>query len=111
MNGGTINIGPGVTISGNLTFQNILAGAGSSQVCGAIVIGNLTFQNNASPVLFGATGCVGNKVGGNVTILSNTAPVQVVNNIISKNLSCTSNTTITGSGNIANKKQGQCAAF
>ena len=47
-----------------------------------------------------------------LTITSNTAPIQVYENDVEKNLSCSNNTSITGGGNLAQKKKtGQCASF
>jgi hypothetical protein len=44
--------------------------------------------------------------------MSNTAATQVFGNKVSNTLQCQSNTaSITGGGNTAKQKQGQCAAF
>jgi hypothetical protein len=50
-------------------------------------------------------------VGNNLTDQNNTAHTQVSSNSISKNLQCNGNTSISGSGNTASSKQGQCATF
>jgi len=103
----------GGSISGNVTIQNVASGANGNQVCGANVTGNLNLNTNAVPINVGsiANQCLGNKVGGNLGISLNTGPVQVYNNAIGNNLSCTGNTSITGAGNVAQKKGGQCSAF
>jgi hypothetical protein len=131
--GGNVSIGPGSTITGNLQIHNLPANAGQSQVCGSTVNGNLDFVNNNSAVLIGsaATSCAGNQVGGDLTVHNNsgattvagntvtgnlddhnnTGATQVFNNTVGNNLACQQNSTITGGGNTAKTKQGQCAAF
>jgi hypothetical protein len=103
----------GGSISGNLTIQNVASGTTGNQVCGANVTGNLNVNTNTVPINIGSTAnlCLGNKVGGNVGISLNAGPVQVYGNTIEKNLTCTDNTSITGAGNVAQKKLGQCSAF
>ena len=129
--GGMLNMVPGATINGNLQLQNV-AGSAQSQICGTIVNGNLQLQNSAVPVLIGdGLGCSGNNisgnlqvqtntgavfivlnvVGGNLQVQDNTGAVQVTENSIQKTLQCSGNTTLTGSGNIAPKKQQQCSTF
>jgi len=49
------------------------------------------------------------RIGGNVSLTSNKGPTFVVNNDIGGNLACTSNGSVTASGNTANQKLGQCA--
>ena len=75
--------------------------------------GNVNVSANAVPITIGSTGvsCLGNSFGANVGITSNTAPIQVYENDVKKNLSCSSNTSIAGGGNVAGKKSGQCAGF
>jgi hypothetical protein len=53
----------------------------------------------------------GNIVSGNLTDQSNTAPAQVFNNVVGGNLLCQQDSSITGGGNMAKSKQGQCAEF
>jgi len=93
----------GNTISGNLTVQSNSA---ATTVVGNTVGGNLTVQSNSA-----ATIVTGNTVTGNLQDQSNTAPTQVSNNGVGGNLVCQSNTSITGGGNTAKSKQGQCSAF
>jgi hypothetical protein len=59
----------------------------------------------------GATNVTGNTVTGNLQDQNNTAPTQVFNNIIGNILQCQNNTSITGGGNTARLKQGQCSTF
>jgi len=49
-------------------------------------------------------------VAGNVDV-SNNASASVFSNRVHGNLSCTANSIITGGGNTASKKTGQCATF
>jgi hypothetical protein len=130
--GGAFSIGSYARIIGNLQIQNLPANATQNAVCNTSVIGNLTYQNSAAPVEIGAaTMCPGNTVGGNLQVGSNSATVGIVanivggnlqvqndtgptivsNNKIANNLQCSGNATITGGGNTATQKQGQCAAF
>lgn len=129
--GGSFSIGPAVSIAGNLTMQNIPTSAGLNQVCGASVMRNLTLQNSGTPTQIGAAGCPGNAVGKNITVQNNTGSTtidsntvnwdltdqnntgasQVFTNAITKSLLCSGNSAITGGGNTASSKQGQCATF
>ena len=107
------SIGEGTTISGNLAIQNVASASTTNQICGTTVTGNLNVSANAVPITIGSTGisCLGNSFGANVGITSNTAPIQVYENDVKKTLSCSSNTSIAGGGNLAQKKTGQCAGF
>ena len=131
--GGAFSIGGFARIVGNLQIQSLPANAGQNQICGANVIGNLVYENSDAPVnIGGAAMCPGNTVGGNLQVLSNAAAVGIVGNTVTggnlqvlsdtgstvvsgnhvaKNLQCSGNTAITGSGNTAQQKQGQCATF
>jgi dienelactone hydrolase len=133
VNGGdNVSIGPYTSINGNLMIHNMPAGGPMSQICGATVQGNLQFQNNASAVEIGAaSSCSGNVIGGNLQVQGNTASTiifgnavtgnlqdqnntagtQVLGNQVGKNLQCQNNSSITGGGNTAKQKQGQCANF
>jgi hypothetical protein len=105
----TLTVADGTTIGGNLTMAAVFANA-SSQVCGATVNGNLQLGANVSPVQIGSgdNTCAGNTIKGNAELLLNVGPTQVFNNVVSKNLSCQRNTTITGGGNVAGRTIGQC---
>jgi hypothetical protein len=129
--GGTFSIGPSATIGGNLQIQNLPAGGGTDQVCGATVRGSLTVQNSATPVQIGSgSGCAGNSIGGNLQVQSNSATTAIYSNSVtgfitdinntgasqvftnvSSVLQCSGNHSITGGGNRAITKQGQCATF
>jgi hypothetical protein len=110
--GGSFLIGPAVRIAGNLTMQNLTANTSVDQVCGVTVTGNLTLQSSAAMTDIGAsTGCPGNTVNGNMTVQSNTGATEVFTNAVGHNLTCQSNSSITGGGNTAGRKLGQCAAF
>jgi glycosidase len=130
--GGTFSINV-ANVGGNLQVQNLPASAVQNQVCGAAVGGDLQYQNNAAGVQVGsgssacagntitgnlqvqknsgATQLIGNTVHGNLQDNSNTGATQVTGNTIGNNLQCQNNTSITGGGNTAKQKQGQCAAF
>ena len=126
-----VSIGPATTINGNLQIQSLLAGM-VAQICGAKVQGNLQFQSNATAVEIGASSaCPGNVIGGNLQVQSNTASTVIYGNSVNGNLQdqsnsaatqvsdnqvggalqCQSNSSITGSGNTAKQKQGQCTGY
>lgn len=112
--GGTFRIAHSTVITGGLEIQGIPAGSGQNQICGSTVNGNLQFQNNATAVQIGssqAAACPGNTIGLNLLIDRNTASVQVFNNAVKLNVNCEENSSITGGGNTALHKHGQCAAF
>lgn len=107
------SIGPASTIGKNLTIQNVASGSTQNRVCQAKVAGNLQVYTNAIPISIGSRQnfCYGNSVDGSVDMQGNTAPLAVYDNLVGKNLACSNNTSITGAGNSAQKKNGQCAAF
>jgi len=109
-NGGAFNIQL-ANIHGNLQVQNLPASTTQDQVCATSVGGNVSYQYNAVPAEFGGTSCAGNAIKGNVQFQNNTGAIQVTGNTIGNNLQCQNNTTITGGGNTARSKQGQCAMF
>jgi hypothetical protein len=134
INGGTFTLGPGSSIGGNLQIQSLPTGPGQNQVCGTTVNGDLQFQNSGTALLIGSTNpasCAGNNVGGNLQVHDNTAATtvagntvggnlqdnkntaltQVFTNMVGNNLQCAGDTSITGGGNTAKSKQGQCSAF
>jgi CSLREA domain-containing protein len=120
-------------IGSNLQVQNLPPGAAQNQVCGATIGGDLQYHNNATAIQIGgeSSACAGNIITGNLqvhdnsaaTLLignnvhhdlqdnNNTGAAQVVDNMVGNNLQCQNNTAITGGGNTAKQKQGQCAAF
>ena len=120
----------GTTISGSLQFQSngtaVLIGSGSSSCAGNVIKGSIQVTSNSAAITIdgntissslqvqsntGATTMDGNTVGGSLQDQSNTGPTQLISNIITGVLQCQSNTTITGSGNTAASKTGQCAKF
>ena len=134
-NNATFTIGPGTIVNGNLQVQNLNSGLAPGQICGTTVHNDLQFHNNDTGATIGSPSsspaCAGNTVGGNLQVFNNsgattvdgniatgnlddhnnTGPTQVFNNIVGSNLTCQQNTSITGGGNMAKSKSGQCAAF
>jgi len=120
----------GATVNGNVQFQNngtaVLIGSpaclgntvsgslqvttntAATEVYGNTVSGNLQVQNNSA-----ATQVDDNKVSSNLQVQNNTASTAVFSNTVKANLQCSGNNSslITGGGNIAVQKQGQCASF
>jgi hypothetical protein len=131
--GGTASILQSTHIEGNLQIQNLPAGSAPIEVCGAAIDGNLQYQNNDAAVTIGApSGCAGdtiggnlqvngnqasatisgNTVGGNLQVQNNSGPsTQVSGNEVGKNLQCENNAVLSGGGNSAQEKQGQCASL
>jgi hypothetical protein len=112
--GGTVLLGPSLTIQGNLQIQNLPVDATQNLICGVSVSGDLQYHNNGTAVQVGSASpaCAGNVVGGNLQVTNNTALAQVFDNTVTGNLQCHNNTSsITGGGNTATQKQGQCSSF
>lgn len=130
--GGTVSILQSTHIEGNLQMQNLPAGSAQNQICGATIDGNLQYQNNGAAVAIGAaSACAGNTIGGNLQVSGNSAPTviygnmvtgnlqdqnntastQVIGNTVGGNLQCQNDTSISGGGNSARQKQGQCASL
>jgi hypothetical protein len=101
-NSGSVSV-IGNAISGNLTIQN---DAAATTVNDNTVTANLQIQNNAA-----ATTVNGNIVTGNLQDQNNAGPTQIFGNLVGNNLQCQQNSSITGGGNTAGQKQGQCTAF
>jgi hypothetical protein len=110
--GGKFAIGAS-TILGNLEIGNLVAGPGQNSVCASHVQVNLRSHDNVAPVQIGSSTatCAGNFVGGDLQVNNNTAPTTVSNNRVANNLQCQNNAAITGGGNTAQQKQGECAGF
>jgi hypothetical protein len=132
VSGGTFSIGPPVTVKGNLAVLALPKSAAPTQVCGAVIGGGLQVVASASPVLIGASsGCPGNSISGDLLVSANLASTSIDNNTVGGSLadlanlgstqvytnhvkgilSCAANSAITGGGNTATKKTGQCSAF
>ncbi len=120
----------GSTITSSLVFQSngaaVLIGSGTPSCAGNIIQGSLQVASNSAAVTMegnkvsgsiqvqsnsGATIIDGNTVGVSLQDQSNTGATQVFTNVIANALQCQSNTSITGGGNTAPTKQGQCAKF
>jgi len=129
---GTYSIGPAASIAGNLLILGPGSSSGANQVCGSSVRQSLLLQDSGAAAQIGtATGCAGNTVGGNLQVLNNNGATtidsntvggnlldqnnrgatQVFTNTITHNLQCSGNSSITGGGNTAAHKLGQCASF
>lgn len=116
-----------------LGAQTVAAGTVQNQICDTTVDRDLSIQNSALPVQVGSTtdaSCPGNVLGGNIQMehnntaialggntvtgsvqLDHNAAVAVFNNIVLEDLKCEENASITGGGNQAKRKQGQCSIF
>ena len=126
----TVNQVCGSTITGNVVYQSngapAVIGAGTPSCALNTIGGSLQVSSNTAAVTMngdkvagsiqvqsnsGTTTINGNTVGVSVQDQSNTGATQVFSNIIGNALQCQSNSAITGSGNKAAVKQGQCAKF
>ncbi|MDP8980940.1 MAG: hypothetical protein M3O35_10145 [Acidobacteriota bacterium] len=133
--GGTFSV-KSSTISGSLQVTSLPTGTAVNQVCATHIKGSLQVTSSGAPVHVGeASGCAGNTIDNSLQVQSNTAQTllignrvggslqdnnnttsaspatQVTNNVITNALQCSGNSSITGGGNTASVKQGQCSAF
>jgi hypothetical protein len=132
--GHTFSIGPSTVIDGNLVIESTPTGKLPNEVCGSTVEGNLQVLGNGTPVDVGsatpslcagnhvlgnldvesnsaATAVYGNTVGGNLVDENNRGSTKVFSNKVLDSLECQNNTSITGGGNVAGQKLGQCSGF
>jgi hypothetical protein len=112
--GSAFSFGEGSNVTGNIAIQNVASGSTTNQICGAKLEGNVQLSTNAIPIQIGSlsdSSCFSNFFAGNVAISGNTGAVTIYNNSVMQNLSCSNNTSITGGGNAARKKKGQCSNF
>jgi hypothetical protein len=113
------------TITGNLQMQLNLPAA-KINASYTTISGELQVQLNAGAVVTEYDSVTGqmqiisnaggdvasyNTVGGNLQIESNLGSSQVFSNTVASDLQCGGNAAITGGGNKAKLKQGQCASF
>jgi hypothetical protein len=121
----------GSTVSGDLDFKingsPVEIGSASVSSCGGNVIGgDLDVENNAAAnSIYGntvkdnlldrnntaASVVDGNTVGDNLKVDNNAVSTQVFNNSVTNDLQCQNDTSITGGGNTAQQKKGQCSSF
>jgi uncharacterized repeat protein (TIGR03803 family) len=111
--GGTYTLGPSLSIWSALSIQNLPSSSATNTICGVSVNGSLYFDGNGSPAQIGSSSgsCPGNTIGGDLEVDNNTALVQVFNNTAQDDLTGNSNSSITGGGNTAKNKIGQCSTF
>jgi uncharacterized repeat protein (TIGR03803 family) len=112
--GGTYNLGPSLAISSKLEVSNVPSGSTTNNICGVNVNGSFYYDANGSPAQIGSSAgsCPGNTIGGDLEFDSNTSSVQGFNNKVNSNINCSGNTgTLTGGGNTASSKNGQCSSF
>jgi hypothetical protein len=107
------SIDQGSEITGTLGIRKDVSRSSTNQICGAKLDGNVVVSTNATPIQIGSSdvSCTGNSFGGNLVIDGNTAATTVYNNTVGKILSCAGNTSITGGGDSAHTRRGQCSAF
>ena len=130
--GGTFAINSGTSIKGNFAVLDLGRSSVQNTVCGSVVGGNLQVVASFTPIAIGnGTTCSGNTITGSLTVTANAAttaiygntiggsltdsanlfPTQVFSNKIKSSLTCTADVSITGGGNTAAVKTGQCAKF
>jgi hypothetical protein len=108
--GGT-NCGP-TAVGTNVVGNNLVvqSDSGAISITSLNVTGNMNVQSNTGTVLVS-----GNTVSGNLQVQNSTDAAtnatQVLNNKVTGNLACSGNISITGQGNTAKSKQGQCKTF
>ena len=133
VNGGTFSIGPATSIKGNLNVLELGKSAVQNTICGATIGASLQVLESAAPVAIGngTAACLGNIISGNLNVAANNAaiamygnsvggslldlanakPTQVFSNQIKVTLTCAGDSGISGGGNTAPIKLGQCSKF
>jgi hypothetical protein len=91
------------SVGGNLHAQS---DTGATEIYGNSISGNLHVNNDSAE-----TQVYNNSVGNNLVLEGNGGSTQVFNNMVLNDLQCNTNSTITGGGNTAKKKSGQCKSF
>jgi beta-glucosidase len=105
------SVAGGVLINGATAAANPQS-AGSNVICGTHVTGDLQVLNSGPSAGWNLGGvCGGNTVGGDVQFNYNQAGSSLTGNTIAGTLKCANNGAVTGSGNTAATKKGQCAGF
>jgi hypothetical protein len=95
----SVVIGNNNQITGNITVNasaaGVVVGGGG---CGGNTIKQAATVNQNTAAVF----VVGNSVGTNLAVQSNTpGPVNVINNVVTGNITCTGNANVTSTGNTA----------
>jgi hypothetical protein len=115
--GYTSSIGGSVTALGTTSSPT----GGQNYICATTIGGNVTIDSSGT----GASWCIGSKSGfpcqcakpntiiGSLIFDNNkgTTKSYIADNSIGSNLTCSGNANLSGSGNTATHKQGQCAGF
>jgi hypothetical protein len=131
--GGTFAVGSGTSIKGNMAVLNLGKSAAQNTICGAAIGGTLQVVASFTPIAIGngtascpgnsigssltatandaAIAIYGNTIGGSLTDTANFQPTQIFSNNIKGSLTCTADVSITGGGNTAKVKTGECAKF
>ena len=110
----TFTLGPAATINGSLGVGLVARGTTTDQVCGVTVLHDFGVAGDASPLQIGsasAASCADNTIRGNATIDVNPPAIAFYGNSVTGTLSCLAKKSITGGGNTAKRKLGQCTAF
>lgn len=112
--GGTFILNRYAELLGNLEIQHLAASQVPDQICETTVMGNFNLHNSSSTVQIGSQNhafCGGNVVGGNMQIQQNDGTITIYDNSIRRVLHCDHNANVSGSGNSAGKKIGQCTSL
>ena len=102
-NAGSLSIGAGTVIGGDLQVHDLSVALEENRICGATIRGNVEVHNNAIPIKVGADlpdapglipsdFCEGNTVGGNLHIHNNSSTTSVDRNSVAGNLEVHNNT-------------------
>lgn len=105
-NGGTVRLGGGVTVQGNVSINNATA-VGGIAGDNNVIEGSARYSNSADFVLvhYGT-------IRGTLSIENNSAGVSLVGNSVGQDLVCTGNhPRPTGQDNKSSKSKGQCTQF
>lgn len=120
----------GTTVTGNMELENVGAtlniGSSSPTCTGNSIGGHLLVKDNSGLTNIydnfvtdnlhvesetGSTQVYNNNVGKDLLLDTNSGSTAVFNNTVVNNLNCATNSSISGGGNTAKKKLGECASF
>jgi len=111
--GGTVNVSAYSAVNGSFHLKRTPALSVSS-ICNSTLYGSLTLEDNEGSIAIGGkagSACTGNVVGRELQIIGDRGAITVENNVVTDELECYWNRSISGSGNTADEKRGECRAF
>jgi hypothetical protein len=112
----TVNRGGSLAIMGGFSGAIVATGAAAISICGSTISGAITISGSTGPVVLGSgqPWCTANRIGGDLTLRSNTDGVSVAGNTITGLLACTGNAPppddLGQRNTVVGARSGQCGA-